>query len=87
MKGTKYFAGLRTLQLPDGCYTASKEGSESDMRFLYCAASICYILNDWSGMNTEKAAEFILKSIVSLSVVRFNDLNQIVHKISIKFEQ
>lgn len=53
------------MQLPNGCYTASKDGTESDMRFLFCAASICYILDDWSGMDVERAVNFIIKSIVS----------------------
>jgi len=35
------------------------------MRFLYCAAVISYILNDWSGINIEKALEFIKNSQVS----------------------
>lgn len=59
------FLGLRKLQLPNGCYRASIDGTESDMRFLFCAASVCYILDDWSGMDTERAIDFILKSIVS----------------------
>ena len=40
------------------------EGSENDMRFVYCAACICYMLNDWSGIDQEKAVEFIQKSQV-----------------------
>lgn len=30
------------------------EGSENDMRFVYCVVCICYMLNDWLGMNVEK---------------------------------
>lgn len=59
------FAGLRKLQLSDGCYKAAKDGTESDMRFVYCAASICYILDDWSGMDVERTKDFIMNSIVS----------------------
>lgn len=54
---------LKTLQLPDGCYTGAKSGTENDMRFLFIAANICYFLNDWSGMDVQKAVDFILKSI------------------------
>lgn len=61
-----YLSGLKTLQLPDGCYTGAKSGTENDMRFLFIAANICYFLNDWSGMDVQKAVDFILKSIVSL---------------------
>ena len=34
------------------------------MRFLYCASVISYILNDWSGINIDKAIDFIKKSQV-----------------------
>ncbi|XP_044736483.1 geranylgeranyl transferase type-1 subunit beta [Chrysoperla carnea] len=54
---------LRKLQRPDGNFTASLVGSESDMRFVYCAACISYILDDWSGMDIDKTVEFILNSI------------------------
>ncbi|KAJ3665524.1 hypothetical protein Zmor_001016 [Zophobas morio] len=54
---------LRTLQLPNGCYTGAKDGCEYDMRFVFCAACICYILDDWSGMNIDKTVDFIIKSI------------------------
>ena len=33
------------------------------MRFLYCAACICTILDDWSGMDTERAAQYVIQSI------------------------
>merc|ERR1719150_1253109 len=48
-------AGVKALQLPDGSFKAALEGGENDMRFLYCAACICTILDDWSGMDTERA--------------------------------
>ncbi|XP_056641801.1 geranylgeranyl transferase type-1 subunit beta [Diorhabda carinulata] len=54
---------LKTLQQPDGSFKGAKEGVESDMRFVYCAASICYILDDWSCINMESMIEFILNSI------------------------
>jgi len=34
------------------------------MRFLYCAVVISYILNDFSGINIEKAIEYIKNSQV-----------------------
>lgn len=38
------------------------------MRFVYCAACISYILDDWSGVNVELMIDFILNSIVSSDV-------------------
>lgn len=42
---------------------------ENDMRFVYCAACICYILQDWSGMDIEKAVDYIQKSMVCIECV------------------
>ncbi|KAK7933199.1 hypothetical protein WMY93_004095 [Mugilogobius chulae] len=56
-------AGLRVLQLEDGSFYAVPEGSENDIRFIYCAASICYMLDDWSGMDIQKAIEYIRSSL------------------------
>lgn len=41
------------------------EGSENDMRFVYCASCICYMLNNWSGMDMKKAISYIRRSMVS----------------------
>lgn len=46
-------------------FYAVPEGSENDIRFIYCAASICYMLDDWSGMDIQKAIEYIRGSLVS----------------------
>jgi hypothetical protein len=32
---------------------------ERDVRFIYCACSISYILNDWSGINIDRTVEHI----------------------------
>ncbi|KAJ8884281.1 hypothetical protein PR048_016138 [Dryococelus australis] len=55
--------GVRSLQQDDGSFCATLSGSESDMRFVYCAACICYMLCDWSGMDIEKTVNYILKSL------------------------
>ncbi|GBP07620.1 Geranylgeranyl transferase type-1 subunit beta [Eumeta japonica] len=55
--------GVKALQTPEGNFSATLSGCESDMRFVYCAACISYILNDWSGFNVNKATDYILKSI------------------------
>mmetsp|Transcript_10837 Transcript_10837/g.13713 ORF Transcript_10837/g.13713 Transcript_10837/m.13713 type:complete len:428 (+) Transcript_10837:17-1300(+) len=50
---------LKTLQLQDGSFQSTYPGSENDMRFLYCACAISFILNDWSGVDADKAVEYI----------------------------
>lgn len=67
-------AGLRKLQLPNGSFYSTAEGSENDMRFVFCAACICYMLRDWSGMDTQKAVEFIKCSQVSLSSQSYQNI-------------
>ncbi|XVF83639.1 hypothetical protein PTKIN_Ptkin16aG0506100 [Pterospermum kingtungense] len=51
---------MRNLQQPDGSFMPLHVGAETDLRFVYCAAAICFILEDWSGMDREKAKEYIL---------------------------
>jgi geranylgeranyl transferase type-1 subunit beta len=51
--------GLGALQLDNGSFQCTIYDSEHDMRFLYCACCISHMLNDWSGVNTEKAADYI----------------------------
>jgi geranylgeranyl transferase type-1 subunit beta len=58
-------SSLRNLQRPNGSFQAvGGMGSECDMRFLYCACAISYMLNDWTGVDTDKAVSYI-KSCVS----------------------
>lgn len=45
-------------------FFATAEGSENDMRFIFCASSISYMLNDWNGMNVENAVKYIKDSLV-----------------------
>ncbi|XP_041980753.1 geranylgeranyl transferase type-1 subunit beta [Aricia agestis] len=56
-------AGVKALQREEGNFSATLSGCESDMRFVYCAACISYILNDWSGFDVQRATDYILKSI------------------------
>ena len=56
-------AGLKFLQQSDGSFVASAEENENDMRFIYCACAISYMINDWTGINVDKAAEFIVSSL------------------------
>lgn len=51
---------MRNLQQNDGSYMPIHIGAEADLRFVYCAAAISYMLNDWSGVDKEEAKEYIL---------------------------
>jgi len=53
---------ISQLQQKNGSFSPVIFGMEYDMRFLYCASVISYILNDWSGINIDKAINFIKKS-------------------------
>lgn len=64
MRMISFIVGVAAVQRDDGSFSASVEGNEYDMRFVYCAAAICAMLNDWGTVNKEKMAEYILKSIV-----------------------
>ena len=59
-------ASLEKLQQPDGSFTCVAGGgdrggnsAEHDMRFLFCACAISYMLDDWSGVDKMKAVEYI----------------------------
>lgn len=54
---------LKDLQLEDGSFCPTPEGSENDMRFIFCASCISYILNDWSGVDVEHAVHYIKDSL------------------------
>jgi len=56
-------AGVKALQLENGSFVATLEGSESDARFVYCAASISYILQDWSAIDIDAATDYIINCI------------------------
>jgi len=45
------------------CATLAEEINH-DMRFVYSAAAVCFILKDWSGMNVPLTTNFIMKSLV-----------------------
>ncbi|KAK4769478.1 hypothetical protein SAY86_027628 [Trapa natans] len=51
---------MKNLQQPNGSFMPIHTGAETDLRFIYCAAAISYMLEDWSGMNKEKAKDYIL---------------------------
>ncbi|XP_027196291.2 geranylgeranyl transferase type-1 subunit beta [Dermatophagoides pteronyssinus] len=45
--------GIRLHQQNDGRFVQSLIEEESDIRVIYCAAAICYILQDWSSINRD----------------------------------
>lgn len=54
--------GMRKLQQNNGCFQAAAGGSETDIRFVYCACAIAFFLDDWSGIDVDKAEQYILSS-------------------------
>lgn len=54
---------LPYLQQPNGSFSPVADGSEYDMRYIYCACCISYMLNDWSGVDRNRATQYILDSI------------------------
>eukprot|EP00897_Mesotaenium_endlicherianum_P003880 jgi/Mesen1/351/ME000001S02660 len=50
---------MRSLQLPDGSFSPASVSMEADMRFVFCAAAISYMLEDWGGFDYCKALHFI----------------------------
>ncbi|KAL8159757.1 hypothetical protein V2J09_001294 [Rumex salicifolius] len=51
---------MKNLQLPDGSFMPIHIGAEADLRFTYCATAISYMLENWSGVDKEKAKQYIL---------------------------
>ncbi|KAK4406129.1 Geranylgeranyl transferase type-1 subunit beta [Sesamum angolense] len=51
---------MKDLQQPDGCFMPIHTGGETDLRFVFCAAAICSMMGNWSGMDREKAKEYIV---------------------------
>lgn len=60
--------GVAAVQRTDGSFSASIEGNEHDMRFVYCAAAICYMLDDWGTVDKKLMAAYIQKSIVCCTI-------------------
>ncbi|MQM04691.1 hypothetical protein Taro_037496 [Colocasia esculenta] len=52
---------MKNLQQSDGSFMPIHIGAETDLRFVYCAAAVCSMLNDWRGLDKEKAKEYIVK--------------------------
>ncbi|WOL08433.1 hypothetical protein Cni_G17186 [Canna indica] len=52
---------MRNLQQPDGSFMPIHFGAETDLRFVYCAAAICSMLNNWTGIDKEMAKDYIVQ--------------------------
>jgi geranylgeranyl transferase type-1 subunit beta len=50
---------MKNLQLENGSFRCVYNGSEDDMRFLYCACAISHLLDDWGGVDVNKAINYI----------------------------
>ncbi|KAJ3126124.1 Geranylgeranyl transferase type-1 subunit beta, partial [Physocladia obscura] len=53
---------LKHSQTPSGCFIASADSPESDMRFLFAACAVSYILNDFRGIDKSRAIKYVLNS-------------------------
>lgn len=60
---TSIIKSLRHCQNKDGSFNLSVLGGENDMRIVYCAVAISYILNDWSGIDVDSCVNFITDSM------------------------
>ncbi|KAM7460284.1 hypothetical protein LguiB_036332 [Lonicera macranthoides] len=60
MDSESILKSMKNLQQPDGSFMPIHTGAETDLRFVFCAAALCFMLENWSGMDREKAKEYIL---------------------------
>ncbi|KAL7614984.1 geranylgeranyl transferase type-1 subunit beta [Lactuca sativa] len=60
INSTSILKSMKCLQQSDGSFMPIHTGAEKDLRFVYCAAVISSLLDDWSGMDKEKAKNYIL---------------------------
>lgn len=52
-----------SLQNEDGSFLSSLDGGECDMRYVYCACCICFMVDDWRFVDANKVAEFVRRSV------------------------
>ena len=51
------------LQNEDGSFLSSLEGGERDMRYVYCACCVCFMVNDWRFVDKDRIFEFVRRSV------------------------
>ena len=59
LKKDKILKYLNICQQSDGSFAPHIESKECDMRFVFCAFAICFLLKDWSSIDLTKSLEFI----------------------------
>ncbi|XP_027158789.1 geranylgeranyl transferase type-1 subunit beta-like [Coffea eugenioides] len=58
---TSILKSMKNLQQLDGSFMPIHYGAETDLRFVFCAVAICFLLGNWSGLDREKAKDYIIK--------------------------
>uniref|UniRef100_A0A8D8B6H3 Geranylgeranyl transferase type-1 subunit beta n=1 Tax=Culex pipiens TaxID=7175 RepID=A0A8D8B6H3_CULPI len=48
--------GVAAVWRPDGSFSATIDGNEHDMRFVYCSAAACAMPNDWRCVDQQRMA-------------------------------
>lgn len=54
---------LHSYQLPDGSFVSHPDGGEADMRYVYCACCIAYMLDDWGSIDRDAVVRFVRNSL------------------------
>eukprot|EP01133_Synstelium_polycarpum_P013417 gene13417-15809_t len=54
---------MRKLQQTDGSFNGQPGVAESDLRHLFCATAISFMLDDWRGMDRELALRYVMSSV------------------------
>lgn len=57
MEGKNFYENIKIENILS--FTAFSNKSENDMRFVFCAIAICYILNDFSYIDVSAVCKFI----------------------------
>ncbi|CAB3411276.1 unnamed protein product [Caenorhabditis bovis] len=60
---TAILESVKRAQRKCGSFWSQASGSESDMRFVYCAVAICHILHDTDAIDWKKLGDFIKSSL------------------------
>ncbi|OCH90435.1 terpenoid cyclases/Protein prenyltransferase [Obba rivulosa] len=50
---------MRACQREDGSFSALPDGGEADLRSVYCAFALSNMLDDWSGVDVDRAVSYI----------------------------
>ena len=50
---------VKCAQLASGAFRATRTGNEADMRFVFCACAISYVLGDWSGVDKDLVVSYV----------------------------